>query len=244
MIQNYFGKAITRRFYPMQDMQPVNLPTQTPAIYLFDAFPSRTAAADGSGAIATISSWTENTNAPYARTFTIPAVDDPRPESQIAAYEYFVAVNYTLESAEQTQTKIEAIIFERADAVSEIPETTKADLKALYPAIEKYISDEQLDDFLGMATDQLQADLRNKGYQWGLIQNLSDLRLALAYKTIALSTLSQMRDPSDRHKSRFDIFSQWYESALNSVTLKHDTDADGRPDTAQPAGKSYLIVSK
>lgn len=243
MNQNYFGVNLARRFYPLKDNQPFQLPTQTPAIYVFDAIPGRTEAAAGTGAIATITSWTASTVTPFVCAYTIPAIDDPDPASTVYAREYYVAINYILATSEQVQTKIEQLILERADGTSQIPKVSGEDIKAVYPAISSYATDSQMEDFLGMAHEQVQADLRAKGLSWAQILNLSDYKLAVAYKTIGMIALSQIREPNDRMRFRFDTFERWYSQALASVTAIMDTDRNGREDVAiQPS--SQWIVTK
>ena len=113
-----FGKDFQYVFEPQVDNEPVQLPTSdTPAIYIYTQRPSRSNGRTGGGSpVQTIASWTE-TDA-YSRTFTVSAISDPDPtnESTIPVYEYWIAINYRLQTGAQQQTEIRRLQMERSRA--------------------------------------------------------------------------------------------------------------------------------
>ena len=82
-----FGQNITYWFYPLLDNDTASIPaavtSQTPAIRIFDeSAPSRSDALSGSGSLQSITAWVWYPSK-KAWSFTIPAVADPFPDSNI-----------------------------------------------------------------------------------------------------------------------------------------------------------------
>lgn len=232
MTSYLFGKDIARKFYPLEDNEPINLPSQSPAIYLFSTMPSLADARAGTGAIASVVNyWTETNTTPYQRAYTLLAIPDPSPTSSTPRETtYFEAVNFVTKASGQTQTHISAFDVEKPRASESIPGTTPYDLKTVYPAIANYCTDAQLERYLGAAQDLIKIDLRSKSVDWGDIDGLRNLRYALAFLTIQLVAESQIEDASDKFAIRAEIYSKKFESLMSKIALPYDPDGDGIKD--------------
>ena len=244
MTSHIFGKDITRKFYALEDSEPINLYSQAPAIYLFTDQPSLTVARAGTGALQTVNYWSETTGIPYTRTYTFTAVDDPAPTSTTPPSSYYwEAINYYAKSGGQLQTKLRTIELEKPSATETVPGTTAQDLKDIYPAIDSYVeSDSELEQFIVVAQDEIKSQLKSKGIEWGTIENLKEFKYALAFLAIQYLSESQIVEASDKFAIRAEIYSKKYETALSRITVTHDTDNDGMPDTeSQQAGALFGV---
>lgn len=235
----HFGSDIIREFIPRPGEEFLPFPSQNPTIYIFEDKPTRTIAAAGTGAIATISSWTQLTAVPHAYQYVIPAIDDPDPTGVTAEVRYWEAVNYISQSGEQTQTVIRSFNIYRDEAGQDRPGTTVEDLKKVFPQISSYASDEQLDEVLLLAEDEIKRNLAKRGFLWSRLRNLHQIKIALAYRAIAFNAMNQIVAEKDRHDIRFHNYLELSSNALNSALLPYDEDGDGEEDTivvAKPKG--------
>lgn len=232
MTSYIFGKDITRKFYPLEDGEPINLYSQAPAIYLFESRPTMAAARAGTNALQSVLYWSESATTPYPKTYTIAAVDDPAPESQNPPCSYYwEAINFYAKSGGQLLTELRTIELEKVKATESVPGTTAADLKIIYPAIENYsISDTELEGFITAAQDEIKRDLKKNGIEWGNVEGLKDLKYALTFLSIQYHSESQIVTADDKFAIRAEIYARKYEKALASISIKHDTDNDGMPD--------------
>lgn len=230
MPDHIFGKTITRKFIPLQDGEYINLPSQAPEIYLFSSEPSLEDAINGTGRFDTINYWQESSLPPYARTYTITAVEDPEPESDNSAVGYWEAIRYAIDTVNK-QTKLRYFEIERAEALTATPDTTVQDLKDIWPAIINYADDTELEQHLGNAETELKLELKAKNYVWGKVFELDDVRLPLAYKTVQLVCESQLLAGDDKFAIRATMFKEKYETLIKMLKLPYDSDGDGAPDT-------------
>lgn len=239
-----FGKDITRRFYPMEANEPLNLPTQTPTIYIFNSQPSRDKAIAGTDAIETILTWTAASVTPFERTYTISALDDPDADSSSQSAIFWEAINFTTKLSGEIQTVIRAFVVERVEGPDSEPGTTAADLIDIYPAITAYLTPKQLDAHLRLAQDELKIDLEAMGIRWSRVHELSKLKLILAWKTIALSSESQIKTAEDKFDRRADLYNSKYERGLKNVVIPYDSDGDGKVDSKALPAKTYFIIDR
>lgn len=238
----HWGVDLTRKFYPHVNDRPFQIPTQTPAIYVFLTMPTRDAAAAGTGAVQTITSWTQDAIEPFACSYTIAAIDDPEPTGGSYARTYYEAINYRLQTSEQVQTIIRSFDIERARAAAALPGASKEDCKRLYPALVKYVSDTELDDFIGAAQEEVRLSLYAKGFQWPAILQLEQLALPVAYKAISLASFSQMKEPGDRFDKRYEEFKAKCAELMNGIQLPVDKDGDGLPEEVAKPRNEWLVI--
>lgn len=232
MTSYIFGKDITRKFYPLEDGEPINLYSQAPAIYLFTEQPSLAVARAGTGAVQTVNYWTDSAVSPYPKTYTFTAVDDPAPEATSPPCSYYwEAINFYAKAGGQLQTKLRTIELEKPQGTESVPGTTAEDLKVIYPAIENYVEDDtELENFIVVAQDEIKRDLKAKGIEWGTIEGLKDLKYALAFLTIQYFSESNIVSADDKFAIRAEIYSKKYTKAMSDITVKFDSDNDGAVD--------------
>lgn len=234
-----FGQDFTYHFYPQLDADDVaSIPTQTPAIYLFSVQPSETQAASGSGAIQTITSWTELSP---GYSFQIDAIDDPSPASADDREVYWLAINFVLSTGEQTQTVLHALDMRRVRAQPRRLDVTPSDLKNMLPAIEKYRSDAQLVTYVSLASSQIKTRLKNAGFEWGNLRRPDELRQAVELRALALAVLGERQEEGDKFDRWYQDFSAAYEAFMSSIEVEYS--ASGKGDDARPESvSSYAVV--
>lgn len=223
-----FGQDIKYYFYPQVDnVTAAGIPSQNPTIYIFtDANkPTRDAARNGTNKLgSTITSWTQE-GAGYC--FTIPAVSDPDPTGQMNERIYWVAINFILKTAGQTQTVVKALSMERVQAQEKVLTVTLNDLQALFPSIRDYINDAELNAMVEAAINDVKATLLNKGFQWAQIQRPDRLKTAVVFLSLAQAMLSQRKEINDNFDLNFQEFKALYQSAMNGLKLEYDENKDG-----------------
>jgi len=240
----HFGQDIIREFVPRPGEEFVPLPSQSPNIYLFTTKPTRTVASAGTGAVQTITSWSQITAAPNLWQYTIAAIDDPDPTGVTAEVRYWEAVNYISQASEQTQTVIRSFLIYRDEAGQDIPGTTTDDLKKVFPQISSYATDDQLDEVLLLAEEEIRRDLRKRGFLWSRLRGLKEIKIALAYRAIAFNAMNQITADRDRHDIRFRNYLELSSGALNTALLGYDQDGDGEEDSVVVARPKGWLVQR
>lgn len=225
-----FGKSFTRVFYAGNDGTAVQLPVQMPTIYIFDEQPTRQEAEAGTGAIQTITSWTQSSTTPFGNSYTVAAINDPDTTSSTVERVYWEAIRYTLEASEQVQTTIRSFEVRRAFGPDALPGTTVAQLKEVYPSISAYFSDAQLADFLETATTELLNYFHKKKLIWEHVDSLERLQLPLAYRTILVGLRTLVITQGDRHSERYRLFKEAHDEFMEGLALPYDTNQDGVSD--------------
>lgn len=244
MSYSVFGKAISRKFYPLINDNPNQLPSQNPTIYVFTSQPTLNDARDGGGAQQTISTWSQNSSSPYECTYTIAAIEDPDPESAVPQRTYYVAINYVLVAAGQVQTVLQTLDIERASGTDSVHGITYSDLVEVYPAITAYASNNQLGSIINIAQDELELKLRGKGIRLSDVQNIDEARRAIAYRAIQLLSEAQISTPDDKWATRREIYKEKFQESLKDTILYVDTNRDGIPDSVATGEPRYVIVTR
>lgn len=240
-----FGADIIRTFYPMENDKPINLPTQTPAIYLFTSAPTRAAAAEGNGAAATISTWNESSVYPYPRKYTVSAIADPSPTGGTSDVQYWLAINFVTKTSGQTQTLIQSIWLRRTEGTATHPNVKAHDLATISPDIRKYHKDDaQLEEFVRAAEEHLRLQFLAKGYRWDRLKRLDQLKLPLIYKALSMAFLELYRRPDDPFDRRQREYEKRYQDAMAMITIPYDTDGDASADQGAQPVKNYIIASR
>ena len=237
-----FGKSFTYQFFPLADeVALTSLPSQTPAIYVFDdsGRPGYAEASAGTGAVQTVTSWTANGHNGY--DITIAAIDDPDPDSTLARRTYWIAINFILASSEQSQCLIRALEMERVTAHHKRITVTSSDLQAFWPAINSYCTLVELDGMLDLSRAVIREDLRNKGFEWATLYRPDRLYHACVYKALDLACLSQLQQQGDKFDKLHEQFSRFFEQIMAGLKIEIDANLDGSPDgKASPGGWSFL----
>lgn len=220
-----FGKDITYRFYPLLDNADMSIASsvtsQTPAIYVFDeTVPTRSDALSGANSIQTISSWSWNATKKYW-SFTIAAIDDPHPDSNIFTRIYWISINFILQSDEQTQTLIKPLQLERVVGHDRTVSVTEADLQVYFPQVVAYSSDVQRNAYIRQAIEEVKATLKAKGYDWAKIQRADRLDMCVTYKALSMILLSQVQEPNDKFFIKYQEFKNSFNLNLDSLRLEY-----------------------
>ena len=241
-----FGQNITYWFYPLLDNDTAVVPSavqsQTPSIYVFDeSIPNRSNAASGSGSIQTISSWTWSAQK-QAWSFTVQAVNDPYPDSNIPTRTYWIALNFILQSAGQTQTVIKPLQLERVVGHDKVVLVTEEDLRAYFPQIDAYSSDIQRKAFISQALVEIKGELRAKGYEWAKITRADRLDLCVIYKALAMVMVGQIQEPGDKFSIKYQEYKNGFQSNLDSLKFEYQQMEGGTIETGK--GTATIIISR
>lgn len=241
-----FGQNITYWFYPLLDNDTASIPaavtSQTPAIHVFDeSVPSRSNALSGSGSLQSITSWTWNSSK-KAWSFTIPAVADPHPDSNIPTRTYWIALNFILQTAGQTQTVIKPLQLERIVGHDKVVSVTEENLRAYFPQVDAYSSDVQRRAYISQAVEEIKGELRAKGYEWAKITRADRLDLCVTYKALSLIMLGQIQEPADKFSIKFAEYKANFQSNLDSLKVEYQQMEAGTIETAR--GTATILISR
>lgn len=243
-----FGKSVEREFYPVRDVGGISVPyalySTTANIYLFEDAPTRDAAISGTGALANGLAWSVGSVTPYACTYSFDAITDPEPGSDTNSRQFWESLNITLETGEQIQSLVRSFYVERPIGLPEVPGTSVESIKDIFPSITAYLSDEEIGDHVSIAEQQVKLELLTNNVRWANVVNLSILKLAIGYKAVVMSSISQIRAQGDRHDRRVQIFTDMYKSVMAGLKLYQDTNQDGNVDTVTSARPTHFIISK
>ncbi len=243
--QYFYGKAVARAFYAIENNDPIQLPPQTPTIYVFDLEPTRTAAASGTNALAAaVVTWTEAATTPWGRTYTLAAINDPEPTGGTYTKTYYEAINYITKAAGQVQTTTRTFELTRARSVPSVPGTSVADLTMIYTDIDQYKSNAQLLSFLTLGEQELKTDLLAKGFEWADITNLELARWCVAYRALADACFSLIGEEGDRHERRFNEYKAQYEKLRDAIPFMADANRDGKEDGPAQIQGNAMVASR
>jgi hypothetical protein len=239
-----FGQDITFWYYPLLDDTSFSptLATPTPNIFVFSARPSRSDAEAGPGDVGspiTSMSWDAGKK---AFSFTIPAIDDPDPDSETRERTYWVAINHSLQSAEQTQCVVLAFTVERVRGHQTEVGTDLDDLKSYFPQVGACASEADQLNFIEKATNNVRDKLKGEGYSWANIHRPDRLRELVALRALSLILLIQIQQGNDKFKVKYDEFKGMFQDAFDAIVFEYDSDGDGEADTDVRASNDTLIL--
>lgn len=237
-----FGKDFKFYFYPLVDNETVqSIPTQNPDIYIFDdsaGQPSRQAAAAGTGAIQTITDWDKVAN---GFAISVSALSDPDQTSTITERNYWIAINFKLKAAGQTQTIIRALDMERVAAHEKRVSIEATDLTTLWPEIAQYANNSTLNAAIELAIEEVKSILLNRGFEWATIKRPDRLNLAIRVRALMQIESQQSQESGDNFDRNYQEHKKQYKSYLDSIQLEIDADKDGKPETKTEAAGSAVV---
>jgi hypothetical protein len=241
-----FGQNITYWFYPLLDNEnavvPAAVQSQSPSVYIFEENPpSRANAASGSGSVQTISSWTWSTQK-RAWSFTVAAIPDPDPASNIQTRTYWIGLNFVLQSAGQIQTVIKPLQLERVAGHDKVVSVTEENLRTYFPQVDAYSSDVQRKAYISQATEEIKGELRAKGYEWAKITRADRLDLCVTYKALSLIMLGQIQEPGDKFSIKYQEYKANFQSNLDSLKFEYQQMEAGTIGNA--TGASVIIIAR
>jgi len=221
MITKPFGAAFSFVYYPLVNGEAINPPSpQTPGIYVFDAMPSDEAARTGTGALSTITSWTETVA--NQRTFTVPAIADPADGTN--RKKYWIAINYVA-GAGGTST-VDIVFFElvRPAGFTSDPTPTYLEVKELDKTLTTYFEDTEIRTGIQVAKTAIKTKLKNNGWNWAQIKNPEDLKTAIMYKAMAHLWIDEIVEENDRFWLKYKEAEAIASGFLDSIRLEYDAD--------------------
>ncbi len=236
-----FGRAIAYTFYPVADEAPVDkIPTQTATLYVFTSKPSRAVALAGTGAQQTATAtWTANAN---SCSFTIVAINDPNTGNDVLSVEYWVAVNFILEAAGQTQTVIRSLELEKVRAHDRIVGITEKDLTNIYPSATTYASGAQIVALIAAVKAELQSKLKDQGYQWAQIHRPDRFNTVVTYMALAKIVSGQIQRAGDHFDRLYEEWKDIHKSLIASLVFEYDTYSAGHAEVKTNMGRFARLL--
>lgn len=237
-----FGKDFTYYFVPAVDNDTLRgIPSQTPNIYVFldSARPNRTVAASGSGALQSISAWTQRGD---GYEIAIGAISDPDVTASNDKRQYWIAINFVEKTAGQTQTIVKMLEMERSKAIQKPISITADDLIGLYPGITGYVSEAQINAFVQLAIVEVQASLLQKGFEWAQVYRHDRLNLAVQMKTLASIFMSQRSEPGDNFDQNYQEYKAIYNATIQAISIEYDNDLDGAPEVTKQSVSTIWLT--
>jgi hypothetical protein len=246
-MNNYFnfGESFTYEFYVrdgkggFEDLSSV---TDTPTIYIFKDLPSRTDAINGTGAIQTISSWSDAI-LNGGKTFTVATISDPDPNSSKDNYEYFIAVNYVLVNSGDVQTDIRLLPMVRARATHAPVSTSQEDLQKIYSRVDDISSSSDQTFKIEQSKQDIKNYLDAKGFNWSEVWEPVHLNNAIAYGALELIMLDNMRDTGDAYASRAVLYGDKSKEILKGLRLSYKNSEDTAPSLPEQIA-SYIAIKR
>ena len=233
-----FGRDIAYKLYTTEDgIELAPLPNQTITAYVFREQVSREDSISGDGAIATITySHLLATHANIIQ-FTIPAIDDPFPNTITQIYYYWISINFVIKTGEQVQTITRSLPMSRAVGHDKTIGVTASQIVNIYPDVYQYLSEDQVTSIIAMASKNLVNDLKNKGYAWANIHRPDQLYDALLFKSLDYVYASQVQRQGDKFAFLYEKAKQSYESIIANLNLSFDDSLAGaQTSQIRPSG--------
>jgi hypothetical protein len=234
----YFGKALTYNFYAISERSPVALSavTDAPAIYVYKHGykPTREdaiAGTDNGGRLQSIVTWSDITN---GKSFTIASISDPDPTSAQEEYTYWLALNFKLVNSGQVQTHVRALPMRRIDVHHKAITTAQADLEAIFPTIDTYVSSTNQDSAIATASTRAKLDLEAYGFEWAELWRPDLLSEAVTYKALSQLMYSLIREPGDAWQELGKEYNGAYRAILDNLKLEFIATQDGSPADNAP----------
>jgi hypothetical protein len=233
-----FGKSIQYKLYAYESGErlPV-IPAQSYTVHLFKDKPNRDDAFAGVGAISTVPGTHVSGN---VLIFTIPAIDDPDPDSTQRSYNFWLGILFKLEDLEQTQLILRALPIERVHGKDRTIGVTVDRIKEAYPDVSAYLSDNNIESLIRLAQIDMLSDLQNKGYHWAEINKPDQLFNALLFKSLWYIHSSQIQRPGDRFSVNSDLSARNYGAIIKSLQLEIANEDNESPTKSRSGGVVWL----
>lgn len=245
MIAKPWGTPWTFKYKPQVGGAYVE-PAGSPSIYIFRDQPSEAAARAGTGAIGSVSTWSYDGTSHIA-SFTVPKVDDPQDGTR--KRQYFLAINYFIDSASnQKQLDLRTFWLIVPDGMDEDPVPTPAEIQQEYDSNlgKEYGANANIfiEKFIRRAEASVKRGLKWSGYNWPKIENIGDLKDALAYKTLLFAYLDLSMEPGDIWKQRYDIIEEEYDELMKEISLQVVDYLESSDPEATPNSPKILVLLK
>lgn len=241
MTDHIFGKPLSRTLVAYERDAAIQISSLN-SVSLYSTLADAQAAVNP---IVSMSSWTANENHPFEVSYTLPALSDPSPNTDRKAWQFWEAISFELAAGGEAQTDFRAIDVVRATTGESVPDTTIADLKALFPALASYLTDPRLLDILSLANLQMKTDLEAQGVKYDRVRGLEKTKLALAYLAISMSAEGlYSKTSNDVFLIRKDDYRKHYSETMSKIKFSNDSDGDGVVDETKQAQPSFWFMPR
>ena len=241
-----FGKDITYEVWPVdEDGKPISVAADAPNIIVYSEKPSYDDVIDGTTTNqvgSTVTAWTDTASPVGGKYFTISAISDPSPTADSSNEDYYVGIRYRLKASGQYQALIEPLSLYRAYAHNQTLKVSIADVVGIYPQIQSYVNDTELQTKIEEAASLLKIDLKKQGYSWDKILRTDEFNLAIAYKAIEETAASQFKSVGDEHYGRMELYRKKYRDLLDGLEIPYTATQDGVVTEIVTATNSYVSV--
>ncbi len=236
-----FGQDFNYVFTPYVDGEPTKAShSHTAKLLVYSTEPSRSQVTDETGQLATYTTTWES--GASSMSFSVEAIDDPRPTDTDKDETYWVGIKYLLESGGQTQIVIRALLLERSRGTSALLDVTVADIEDQFKQITTYVSPVEILDQIAIQKELLKVELESKGYEWAQIWRPDKLKRAVVFATLGALCANESKrdgDQFDKLSRRFDTNAQGF---LKVVSIEYDQSDNSEPDAVvQGAGFSVVV---
>jgi len=237
-----FGQDFTYTVTPLIDNEVVTgIPSdQTVTAYVYSQQPTPAQILAGTGYVVT-NAITYTTG---SFVFTIPAITDPDQNSMVSYRDYWVGVKYILKAGGQVQVDIRAIKLTRAVAHDRAISVSVSDLTAIYPGLLTFTDTGKATASITLALSWLQRKLKNRGYEYQLIHNLNDLKIAVQYRALAQLMLPLIRSGNSQFQALYDDYKETADGYVDSMVLEYDSNKDGYPEQTKQTTTGYAIIER
>lgn len=236
-----FGKDESVTFSYNEGSEPSS---DAPSIYVFSEKPTKAQVRDGSGSYVVgseITSWSNGT-AENSKEINIPAIDDPEPDSNTVTQEYYLGIEYYIQSSEQAQVVILPFLVSRPVGTLSGHELTIQDLIDVFPTLDEYITDYRLGKWVKLAIDDLSRDLkRQRNVRFDQVINQNDLKYPIALKAASLACYAEFDNPGDQFYDRSKKYEKDYFEEIDSLEIEIDSNQDGTKDKTVEKRRHFII---
>lgn len=240
-----FGHDFNYTFFGLGDNQNTTiLNGQNPTIYVFtdSVNVTRAVAAAGTGALQTITTWTDNADG--SKTFAIDGIDDPDPSSNIDRREYKLGINFRITTSEQIQTVVRSLLMERIQVQDKPITVTYTDITNEFPQATDYVSSGQITLMITEAKEEIQAYLLDRGFEWAQIFRPDRLDTAVKKKVLMKLMASQRQEANDNFDKNFDLYERDFNAIMKSVQLEYDSTRQGAPGAGKVKAGGFSLVTR
>jgi hypothetical protein len=236
-----FGTDFNFKLFLYQDKTKItSIPAQTINAHIFKDSPSRSSAASGVGALQSKTQVLATGSEPISIAFDALVDDDYAGSLDYRLY--YVCINLRLKAAAQIQTIIRAIKVERVSGQDIEIGVTLENIKGIYPDVNEYLSDPELQTMLDLAKIDLVEDLSSKGFDWNQIYSPDQLFNALLQNVLVSVYNSQINRDVDKFTRLADKAQARYEIIKGNLKLAYDATGAGSQTETRKAGGLILAV--
>lgn len=232
-----FGRSLEFSFTPIIDNEPVEVDSLVSArIFLDEPTDLQLDTPATTGYIQAITTWKKKG---LERVITFSAIADPSPHSTVDYEQYWVAVNFVMESGGATVFVKEPLYVYRPDAVTSKISTRFDDIYRVEPKLEEHYTIQKINGFIVEAKKDILRWFKGLKIQLKELGNLYELNDACSYLAAqkACFSLASSQEPIWFTKS--DKYEAAYERALNSAQPTAGEDG-GTPE--QPARTTGMVI--